>query len=227
MIPSEKGFLEALRRTRILRPPKHQLATFGTTTLQYVLLSPVENNPDVCRLREGDVTAQRPVILTPEIMRKRFEGFGDDLDAFQESIERAYGETLRGLEYTFKNELRTTSLENTPPAELAERAKRLMDQEDAPRKALLEGPDQGWSLAVMKFILDTSMRSFPSNLKELDERGQFDPGQRAVALQRREIETLFMQALRDRAAISRLGEYLQKTGLFTEYEDRFFALVGR
>lgn len=227
MTPSENFFRDALQKTRILRPPKHQLATFGTTTLHYVLLSAVENNPSVCRLREGDVTAQRPTILTPETFKKRFEGFGEDFEAYQESIERVYGMTLRGLEYTFKNELRSTSLENTPLAELTDRTKRQIEEENSPRKALLEGPDQSWSLAVMKFILDTSMRSFPTNMKELDERGMFNPDERERSMQRHEIEKLFQQAQRDRSAVSRLGEYLQKTGYFKEYEDRFFALVNR
>ncbi len=220
-------FFDSLRQARILKPPKHALATFGTTTLSYVLLSPIPNEPNVCRLREGSVVAQRPQIITPDVFRQRFEGFGEDMDAYRELMERAYGEGLRSLEYTFRNDLSNTSLEHTTPAEMIERTRNQMEKENAPRKALLEGPDQAWGLAVMKFIVETSMRSFQGNVRELEERGLFDPEGRAQAATKREIEKRFAQAQSDPSAVSRLGEYLHQSGYFKEYEDRFFALVQR
>src|SRR5689334_5668513 len=177
-VRNDSFFLEALRRTRILKPPKHAIATFGTTTMRYVLLSFVPDQPDYCRLREGEVTAQRPKILTPEFWKNRFEGFGEASEAYREEIERTYGDALKGLEYSFRNDLKTTSLEHATLPEVADRTQKAMETEDAPRTALLEGPDAQWSLSVMKFIVDMSLRSFPSNIKELDERGLFNPEKR-------------------------------------------------
>ena len=219
-------WIEAMRRTRILKPPKHTIATFGTTTLRYVLLSMVPDQPDCCRLREGEVTAERPKILTPDFWKKRFEGFGEESERYAEEMEKSYGEALRGLEYGFRNQLKTTSLEHAALPEVAERTKKVMEEEGAWRTALLEGPDAQWSLSVMKFIVDTSLRSFPGNVRELDERGLFDPAKRAQERERFEIEKLFQEARRDRSRISVLAERLRRSGLFTDYEDRFFALVG-
>ena len=73
---NDSHFMDALRQTRILKPPKLALSTFGTTTLRYILLSMVPDQPDYCRLREGEVTAERPKILTAEFWKNRFEGFG-------------------------------------------------------------------------------------------------------------------------------------------------------
>src|SRR5690349_12411223 len=134
----EEHFLQAMRRTKILRPPKHTIATFGTTTLNYVLLSGMPDQPDYCRLREGQVTAQRPQILSKEFWEKRFEGFGEEAEAYRDEMEKAYGESLKSLEYAFKNELRNTSVEHAPLPEVAERTRKIMDEEDAPRTALLE-----------------------------------------------------------------------------------------
>jgi len=223
---NDSFWLEAMRRTRILKPPKHAIATFGTTTLRYVLLSMVPNQPDCCRLREGEVTAERPKILTPDFWKNRFEGFGEEAQLFHEQIEKAYGEALKGLEYTFRNDLKTTSFEHSALPEVADRTRRVMEEEDAPRTALLEGPDAQWSLSVMKFIVDTSLRSFPGNMRELDERGLFNPEQRAQERERFEIEKLFQEAQRDRTRIPLLAERLKQAGLFMAYEDRFFALVG-
>jgi hypothetical protein len=223
---NDNAFLtDALRRTRILKPPKHAIATFGTTTLRYVLLSMVPNEPDCCRLRAGEVTAERPKILTPDFWKNRFEGFGEDARAYHEEMEKAYGEALRGLEYSFRNDLKTTSLEHAPLPEVADRTRKVMDQEDAPRSALLEGPDIQWGLSIMKFIVDTSLRSFPANLRELDERGLFDPQKRQDTRERFEIEKLFQEAQRDRAKVPVLAERLKRAGVFADYEDRFFALI--
>ncbi len=218
------SFRDIVRGTRILRPPKHRLSTFGPTTLSYVLLSELPEAGQ-CRLREGEVTAQRPKIMTSEQWRERFDGFGDDSKAFQQAIESVYGDAFRALEYNFRNDLRQSSVEHFPLAVVAERVTQIMADEDAPRKALLQGPDQRWAFSVMKFVVDLSMRSFPSNVKELDDRGFFDPEGQRLAKQKRDIERLFAEAQKDRTRVSALADRLREFNLFQTYEDRFFALV--
>jgi hypothetical protein len=222
-----RQFLDALNQTRILHPPKHAIATFGRTTLRYVLLSAVPAEPGYCRLREGEVTAQRPAILTPDFLKDRFQGFGEESAAYRDEMERTYGEALKGLEYSFHNTLRSSSLEHGSLKEVAGRTEKLMIQEDAPRTALLEGPDGQWSLSVMKFIVEMSLRSFPANVRELDERGLFNPEKQKESRERLEIETLFQKCQRDRSVIPQLAERLKRSGWFAEYEDRFFAMVQR
>jgi hypothetical protein len=222
---NEPFLLQALRHTKILKPPKHTIATFGTTTLRYILLSMIPADPTSCRLRQGEVTAERPQILTPESWKSRFEGFGEDTEELRNQIEKAYGEDLKGLEYNFRNDLKATSLEQATLSEVADRTRRVLEAEDAPRTALLEGPDAHWALSVMKFIVDMSLRSFPANVRELDERGLFNPEKHRDARVRFEIEKLFQEAHTHRERIAKLAERLKETGLFSEYEDRFFALV--
>src|SRR5579864_8187343 len=130
-------FAQALRHTRILKPPKHMIATFGTTTLRYILLSVVPQEPGCCRLRQGEVTAERPKILTPDFLKNRFEGFGEGAEQFREEIEKTYGDALKGLEYGFRNDLKATSLEHDPLQEVADRTRKAIEAEDAPRTALL------------------------------------------------------------------------------------------
>ncbi len=223
----ETVFIDALKKTRILRPPKHAIATFGTTTLRYVLLSLASGQPDYCRVREGEVTAERPKILTPEFWKNRFEGFGEEVAAYQDEISRTYGDALKALEYQFRNDLKSTSLEHATLPEVADRTRKMMETQDATRTALLEGPDTEWSLSILKFIVDMSLRSFPANMQELDERGLFNPAKHQENRDRFEIEKLFEIAQTDRTQISALGDALKRAGMFRDYEDRFFALVQR
>ena len=221
----DSHFLDALRGTRVIRPPKHAIATFGTTTLRYVLLSMVPDSPNHCRLREGEVTAQRPKILTPEFWKDRLEGFGDDAQELYEEFEKQHGQALKGLEYRFHNNLTTTSLEHAPLLEVADRTQKILDSQDAPRTALLEGPDASWSLCVLKFIVDISLRSFPGNFQELADRGFFNPEKKQETRERFEIEKLFQKTQADRSQKGQLAAMLKQSGRFAEYEDRFFALV--
>src|SRR5712671_2760006 len=95
----ERLFLNIMNRTKIIKPPRHTLATFGSTTLSYVLLSEIPNSQDQCRLREGRVTAARPLIITPDLWRKRFEGFGEETETYKDVMDRMYGAAFRALEY--------------------------------------------------------------------------------------------------------------------------------
>jgi len=221
-IPS---FQQALASTRILRPPQHHLSTFGTTTLRYVLLSVPSEPEGVCRVREGDVTAERPRIMTPELLKERFSGFGEESHAYQEQMEHHYGHAFRALEYRFKNDLHSTSTEHASLIEIRDRVLKTMTVDNAPRTVVLQGVDRYWSLCLMKFILDLTLQSFPGNIREIDERGLFDPEGRRLNLQRHQIEKLFLSAQKDRSQTKILGEYLQTSGLFREYEDRFFSLI--
>jgi len=222
----QNPFLSALMQgTKILRPPKHTISTFGTTTLEYVILSDISKESKQCHLRRGKVTAERPQILTPDLWQKRFEGFGDEAEAYKRMIEDTYGEEFRALEYRFKNNLESTSIEPVAIQELADRTMKVMEAENAPRQALLQGPDQLWGLSVMKFVVEMTMRSFPSNYRELNDRGLFDPEKRANEQHRFRIEKLFREAQHNRSAIQTLGNYLKENGLFADYEDRFFALM--
>jgi len=190
----------------------------------YIVLSPASEQQTHTRRREGQVRAQRPQILTPDLWKKRFEGFGEETDLYKGAMDNFFGEAFRGLEYTFKNELGTTVLETVSIADLTERVTSVLNQENAPRTVLLQSPDTTWGLAVMKFIVEMSVRSFPVNLRELEEHDSFEPEKRTEARTRHQIERLFKEASANPAIIEKLGQTLRESGRFSDYEDRFFAL---
>jgi hypothetical protein len=221
----ELFYLNMMNKTRILKPPRHTLATFGNTELSYVMLSPLPEDETRCRLREARVTAQRPMIVTPDLWKKRFEGFGEQTEEYKGLMDQLFGDTMRGLEYTFKNTLDRTALETAPLEQVADRALSNFNRDNPPRTALIQGPDGTWALSIMKFIVDMTLRSFPVNYRELQEHDLFDPQKRVENRTRARVESLFKQAIADPNRVQELGEALRESGLFKEYEDRFFALV--
>jgi hypothetical protein len=213
-----------LSETEVLRAPRHALATFGATRIDYHLISPVEDMKDKTRLREGKISSRRPQILTAQSFAQRFEGFGEEGREFAQFLTGAYADLLRALEYNFKNEGLATRVLSESPQTVAERMKAEMDRDDARDQAVIRCPDPAWSLALMKFTLDESARSFPTNVRDLERRGLFNPEGKENDRRRREIEELFAQAKTSPDAAKLLGAKLREYGLFEEYEDRYLGL---
>lgn len=215
-----------LGATRLLRPPRKLLSTFGATRIRYHLVSPVDDMPHKTRLREGEVVSERPQILTPELLRDRFEGFGDDAREFADWIGQRYQDLLRALEYRFKNLDLTTRVLSEDLRTIASRIEADLDARELPQEAVIECPDAGWSLALMDLTLRQAAKSFPVNVGDLERRGMFDPGAARDSRRRREIESLFERAASEPEARPALSRKLKEYGLFSEYEDRFLALFA-
>ena len=65
----------ALSHTQLVRPPGQRLRTFGTTIVKYCMLTEPLDSVGETRIREGQVTAERPKIVTPDYLLSVFEGF--------------------------------------------------------------------------------------------------------------------------------------------------------
>jgi hypothetical protein len=220
-----RDFMAVMRQTRVIRFPKHRLATFGSSEIRYSLVSSLSAFPPKAMLRLGRVTAERPKILTPDAFRQRFSGFGDDQEKFAGWLTENYAEAFRGLEYTFRNTLDGTSSHSLAARELADNIKRDLDVRDVPRAAVIFGPEAGWQFSLMRFIVEETSQSFAANMRELEEHGLFDPEQAEEHRRRREIERLFREARLDASRVSALASYLKESRLFDQYQDRFFELV--
>jgi len=213
-----------LSETRMVRKPKRLLSTFGATRTQYHLVSPVEDLADKTRLREGWVVSQKPKILTAQVLRDRFEGFGEDAGQFMEWLSGEFHDVLRALEYEFKNkDLKTRVLSQSTEQTTSRIVKDLEDRNVA-EAAVIECPDAAWSLALMHYTLDSAARSFQTNVQDLENHGLFDPGSNEKRRRLSEVERLFDRAKRDPDARKLLGLKLREYGLFEELEDRFLGL---
>ncbi|MFH2204324.1 MAG: hypothetical protein ABIJ96_14490 [Elusimicrobiota bacterium] len=213
-----------LSETKLLRPPKKTLSTFGDTRIQYHLISAVDQLPNKTRLREGWVISERPKILTADALRDRFEGFGKNAAEFADWLGTQYQDVLQALEYRFKNQDLKTRVLAQKPQVAAERILKELDDLGSPQAAVIQCPDAAWSLALMRFTIEEAARSFPTNVRDLSNHGMFEPGANADRRRRNEVDRLFTRARRDAGARQSLGTKLREYGLFAEYEDRFLSL---
>ena len=76
---SQDDFEYAMENTRVIVPPRHRIETFGTSVVNYYLVTEEMDTTNVSRVREGQIHAERPEIITPNHMaRLLLEGFGEE-----------------------------------------------------------------------------------------------------------------------------------------------------
>ena len=227
----DKRIEYAVRQTEIIRAPRKNLYTFGTTNIYYYLVTEPaysELLPDVTEtvVREGRVIAERPKIVTPYYL-SRFEGFSAEARQYFDALAREIGPAFHGLFYTYKNEPKEMNIlsENLPS--VVEKLNERIDARNDPLSAIIRGEDDLWDVSLMKFLFEVTRNSAPHNMRQLEKRGLFDTDESGTTADtRKKIEGLFRKVSRGEMKAADLKDELDRWGLFGEYEDRFFSLFG-
>jgi hypothetical protein len=225
--PNQIDFWYAINNTRLVLLPTRRLETFGTTAVNYHMISALMDTVNKVRVREGRIQAQRPQIITPASMSSALlEGFGEEAERYVEWLQE-HSQELRMLQYGFvisKQEISEQVITDSLAAVL-ERVETEVRKKDDPLAAVLVGVDSPWEVSLLRMMVEVSGRSFPGNVRELERHHLFASDNGVSVNLRQEIEAAFGAANQNPALIAPLGRTLQQKGLFAEYEDRFFALV--
>lgn len=220
-------FWYAVHNTDVVRLPEKRLETFGTTVLNYHLVSELMDAVDRVRVREGRIEAARPEIVTPQsFLETPLDGFGSEAAEYVEWL-REHAKDLYILKYGFTIRKRETNeylISDTLEA-VTERVRKALEEKDDPMSALAIGVDQPWEVCLLKLMVDIAEGSVRSNVHDLKRKGLFERARNDPTGAHREVEQAFRAAAKDRSQIDRLASLLRAHGLFKEYEDRFFALV--
>lgn len=222
-------FWYAVHNTEVIRLPPRKLETFGSTILNYHLLTELMDQPDKIRVREGRIEAYRPQIVTPLAhMQSIVEGFGEAASAYTEWLRKNEA-SLRILRYGFmirKQESNEYILTDAMQA-VADRVRGEMDSRSDPFGALAIGVDHPWEVCLIKLMVDVVESSVSSNVADLQGKNLFEKARKDPTGIHSRIEILFREAARDRSRLNELHSLLEKANLLGEYEDRFYALVRR
>lgn len=219
-------FWYAVNNTEVVHMPTRHLETFGTTLLNYHLVSELMDSVSQVRVREGRVLASQPKILTPDAFTKTLlEGFGDEAAKYVEWL-RAHEKDLRLLQYgfTLKQEAFSEHVVTDNLPAVVERVKQGVKDRNDPFSAIAVGVDTPWDVCLVKMFFEVANASVKANVMQMEQRHLFDAADPAKR-RRREIEAAFLEASRNPSLIAPLGQRLQRLGVFEEYQDRFFSLV--
>jgi len=220
-------FWYAVNNTEVVLLPTKHLETFGSTMLNYHLVTQLMDSVDQIRVREGQMKAFRPQIITPSAYSETLlEGFGEEAHKYVDWLKQHERE-MRILQYgyTLKNESFSEHVVTDNVQAVVERVKAEVSKKQDPFNAIAVGVDNPWDVCLVKMFWEVISKSAKANVSELESRHMFDLQGSLPRGIREEIEAAFLAASRDSALINRLGRLLQHHRVFDEYQDRFFSLV--
>jgi hypothetical protein len=221
----------AVSQTEILRLPRQSLATFGTTIINYYLLTEPAYSELVHEeetvIREGKVSSDKPRVITPYYL-SRLEGFGENAGRYLDMIISQYGPHAPGVLYRYKNEPKEFTIVSDRLEVVAERLNERIDKKGDRLTAIVKGIDELWDVSLLRFISELTERSLRGNLVDLDRRGLLGVDQSGLPAEARQgIENLFLEVARGERDPSVLKEELDRWDIFPEYEDRFLDLFRK
>jgi hypothetical protein len=163
----------AIENTRVIVAPEHQIATFGSTSFDFYLISELMDRVNQVRIRNGKVHAERPQILAPEhYCRLLLEGFGEKAERYVDQL-REHTRNIAVLRYGFQ--FRKTDLNEQTFTDsidtVINRTMRQVERKDEPPSAIIHGVDDAWEVCLLKFAIDLVERSSGSNLGDFRKRG--------------------------------------------------------
>jgi hypothetical protein len=229
----DKRIAQAVNNTEILRAPKQNLYTFGTTNIYYYLItepaySELTNNVSETVIREGRVIAERPKIVTPYYL-SNLEGFSQEARRYFQTLIEQFGErSIHGLVYAYRNEPKEMNIVTDNMRAVYDKLNAEIDKREDKLAAIIKGEDTLWDVSLMKFIFEITRISAPHNFKQLETRGLLAMDSRGTPAGAREkINEMFEQVASGEREAGELKDELERWGLFGEYEDRFFSLFRK
>jgi hypothetical protein len=214
----------ALEHTELVRAPQQHLATFGSSVIDYYVVTELVGNVSV--VRDGKVIAERPKIVTPAYL-VNVEGFSEQAKKYIAMMarERPYES---GVFYRYKNEPNGMNVVSEPMGQVIGKLSSQIEEGQNPLSTIIKGVEELWDVSLLMFIYELTTKSVGPNVAEFNRRGFLDTDASGVPQGARDyIEELFERASRNLSRAPELVMELNRWGLFPEYQDRFFALFGR
>lgn len=213
-----------IENTKIIKLPKQNLATFGSTNIYYYLISELIDEVNV--VREGRVIAARPKIVTP-VYLINLEGFSEQARRFIEIMSQKYPNEA-GVFYSYKNEPKEMNIVSEPIQQLVDKISQRIEKEGDPLSAIIKGVDEMWDVSLLKFTFEITRHSLYSNVMEMQGSGLFKTDEAGIPRQARNfIEELFEKTRQDYSYAPQLVAELKQWGIFHEYQDRFLSLFRK
>jgi len=163
----------AIENTQVILAPERQIATFGSTSFSFYLISELMDRVDQVRVRNGKIHAERPQILTPEhYCRLLLDGFGEKAERYVDQL-REHARNVAVLRYGFqfrKTDLSEQTLRDSIDA-VINRTKRRVESASEPLSAIIQGVDDAWEVCLLKFTIDLVERSSGGNIGDFRKRG--------------------------------------------------------
>jgi hypothetical protein len=170
---NKENFDYAIENTRVIVAPEQKIATFGSTSFRFYLISELMDRVNEVRVRDGRIHADRPQILTPDnFARLLLDGFGEKAEHYIEQVrERARDFAVVRYGFQFRKTDVVERMFRDPIDAVIARTKSQIEGEHEPLSAIIQGVDDAWEVCLLKFTIDLIERSSGGNLGDFRKRG--------------------------------------------------------
>ena len=227
---NELDWRRAVEQTWVVRFPKQNLATFGSTNIAYyVVTEPIyeELTPGKQEgvVRTGRVIAERPAVVTPTYAMN-LQGFSPEAYEYFNHLASQSGPNSAGILYRYRNEAGKMEIVSGAAGEIAHNIRHDLERRSDNMAVVMVGVDELWDVALLKFMYEFTSSSFAGNVNEFQSRGLLDPQPDFGGVPRaaiNQIDRLFRE-VEQGANVEVLKQELYRWGLFEQYQDRFLNL---
>jgi hypothetical protein len=163
----------AMENTHVIHAPQQRIATFGSTSFRFYLVTELMDSVNQVRVRDGRLHADRPQILTAgHFQQMLVEGFGERAEEFAGWL-RENAQHLAVLKYgiQFRKTDISDSIVHNSVDEVLGQLKASVDRSEDPLSAIIQGVDEGWEVCLLKFATDLIQQSADTNFGDFRRRG--------------------------------------------------------
>jgi len=163
----------AMDNTHVLREPDRRIDTFGSTRFRYIIISEVMDSVGRIKVRRGEVDAHKPQIIRPASYSSvELDGFDQKAQEYLDWLKSKGMEPVF-FQYGFSFK-RTASTEEMIADSIDSVKEKILDEvheADDPMMAVLEGVDNAWEIALLKFAIDMIQKSQEINQFDYKRKG--------------------------------------------------------
>ncbi len=174
-MPSEFDIQYAVENTQVIHEPDRRIDTFGSTQFEFQLVTELMDEINTTRIRVGQITAEKPMILRPDpsaVADFDFDGFGPQGEAFGNFL-RENLHKLAILKYGFRFKIGDMQEEiiHEPIEQVCEKLLEAIRISGNPMRAVITGVDETWEISLLKFTVEMIEKSQKINMFDFKRRG--------------------------------------------------------
>jgi hypothetical protein len=166
-------FQYAMENTQVIVAPERRIESFGSVNFHFYLISELMDEANRVRVRDGQIHAERPEIVTPtNAARLLLEGFGEPAQDFAAWLERQReNTTLLKYGFQFRKSGVVESIVHSPIQQVVDRVRAQVTAAMEPSSAIIQGVDDAWEVCLMKFTMELVQQSAGGNMGDFRKRG--------------------------------------------------------
>jgi len=225
MFPNKDDAWYAAKIMQVVNAPFGSLNTFSSTDINFLMLAESADDPKVTRVHKGAFVSKAPELLkkAPDLSKLIKPGHKVSFENIRAIVEVAGPKSSQFLKYDVqidRRQIEKFELKQTIDESIDELRKLY-----GSNSFILVGDEKMWEVSLINFIMERIQKSLPDNLLEFHADPKTAEYLNPKGFLQDKIEDAFFAVSKGELSKGELVDLLKATGMFSRYEDRFYAML--